>query len=85
MAAVRKVVLIASSSGNGKTTLGRELARRRGLPFVEMDALVHGAGWVEKLTRIGSPLASRLAALSGFSFLAVESVEPLPNDTTYDI
>jgi adenylate kinase family enzyme len=44
---VRKVVVMASASGNGKTTLGRELARRLGVQFVEMDALVHGPGWVD--------------------------------------
>jgi adenylate kinase family enzyme len=47
---VRKVAVMASASGNGKTTLGRELARRLGVPFVEMDALVHGPGWVETPT-----------------------------------
>ena len=44
---MRKVAVIASASGNGKTTLGHELARRLRVPFVEMDALVHGPGWVE--------------------------------------
>jgi adenylate kinase family enzyme len=44
---MRKVAVIASTSGNGKTTLGRELARRLDVPFVELDALVHGPGWVE--------------------------------------
>jgi adenylate kinase family enzyme len=44
---VRKVAVIASASGNGKTTLGRELAQRLRVPFVELDALVHGPGWVE--------------------------------------
>lgn len=39
--------MIASASGNGKTTLGRELARRLGVQFVELDALVHGPNWVE--------------------------------------
>ena len=39
--------MIASASGNGKTALGRELARRLDVPFVELDALVHGSGWVE--------------------------------------
>ena len=46
-APVRKVAIVASASGNGKTTLGRELARRLDVPFVEMDALVHGPNWVE--------------------------------------
>jgi adenylate kinase family enzyme len=46
-AAMRKVAVIASASGNGRTTMGRELARRLGVQFVELDALVHGPGWVE--------------------------------------
>lgn len=44
---MRKVVVIASASGNGKTTLGRQLAEQLDVPFVELDALVHGPGWVE--------------------------------------
>jgi len=44
---VRRVAIIASASGNGKTTLGRELAARLGVPFVELDALVHGPDWTE--------------------------------------
>jgi shikimate kinase len=44
---VRRVAVIASASGNGKTTLGRALAARLGVPFVELDALVHGPGWAE--------------------------------------
>jgi adenylate kinase family enzyme len=46
-AAMRKVAVIARASGNGRTTMGRELARRLGVQFVELDALVHGPGWVE--------------------------------------
>jgi len=44
---MRRVAVVASASGNGKTTVGRELARRLDVPFVELDALVHGPGWVE--------------------------------------
>lgn len=44
---MRKVAVIASASGNGKTTFGREVARRLDVPFIEMDALVHGPGWTE--------------------------------------
>ena len=44
---MRKIAVIASASGNGKTTLGRELARKLDVPFVEVDALVHGPGWAE--------------------------------------
>jgi len=44
---VRRVAVIASTSGNGKTTLGRALAARLGVPFLELDALVHGPNWTE--------------------------------------
>lgn len=44
---MRKVAVTASASGNGKTTLGRELAGRLHVPFVELDALVHGPNWTE--------------------------------------
>jgi adenylate kinase family enzyme len=47
VANMRKVVVVASASGNGKTTLGVELAQRLGVPFVELDTLVHGPRWVE--------------------------------------
>jgi adenylate kinase family enzyme len=44
---LRRVLIIASASGNGKTTLGRRLAARLGVPFVELDAIVHGPNWTE--------------------------------------
>jgi adenylate kinase family enzyme len=44
---VRRVAIIASASSSGKTTLGRELARRLEAPFHELDALNHGPGWTE--------------------------------------
>lgn len=42
---MRRVCLIATASGCGKTTTGRALAERMGVPFVEMDALHHGPNW----------------------------------------
>jgi shikimate kinase len=44
---VKRIAIVASASGNGKTTLGRELARRLDVPFVEVDSLVHGPNWAE--------------------------------------
>ena len=44
---MRKISVTATTSGNGKTTVGRERARRLDVPFVELDALVHGPNWVE--------------------------------------
>jgi adenylate kinase family enzyme len=44
---VRKVAVISSASGSGKTTLGRQLATILDVPFVELDALVHGPNWTE--------------------------------------
>lgn len=44
---MRRIAIIASASGNGKTTLGRRLAERAGVRFVELDALVHGPNWTE--------------------------------------
>jgi len=45
--AVRRISIVGSASGNGKTTLGREVARRLDVPFVEVDALHHGPNWTE--------------------------------------
>ena len=42
-----KRVNVKGTSGSGKTTFGQELARRLGVPFVELDALHHGPNWAE--------------------------------------
>jgi adenylate kinase family enzyme len=38
---------IAGISGSGKSTVGRALAERLELPYVELDSLVHGPNWTE--------------------------------------
>jgi adenylate kinase family enzyme len=41
---VRRVAVVGNSR-SGKTSLGRELARRLAVPFVELDAIHHQPGW----------------------------------------
>jgi shikimate kinase len=57
---VSRYAILASASGCGKTTTGRALAERLGVPFVELDALVHGPGWAEtpddELRRLVEPV-----------------------------
>jgi adenylate kinase family enzyme len=44
---VARRINVKGTSGSGKTTFGRELARRLELPYVELDALHHGPNWSE--------------------------------------
>jgi hypothetical protein len=44
---VKRVAILASASGSGKTTLGRRLAEALDVPFHELDAIHHQAGWRE--------------------------------------
>ena len=44
---MRRVSVIGSSSGSGKTTFARAVAERLGVPFYELDALNHGPNWTE--------------------------------------
>jgi adenylate kinase family enzyme len=40
-------VNVKGSSGCGKSTFSQELARRLGVPWIELDALHHGPNWSE--------------------------------------
>lgn len=40
-------ISVVGTSGSGKTTVGRCAAARLGVPFVELDAINHQAGWVQ--------------------------------------
>ena len=40
-------ISVIGSSGSGKTNVGRAVAARLGVAFLEMDALRHGPGWTE--------------------------------------
>lgn len=67
---MRRVCLIASASGSGKTTTGRELARRLGVPFHELDALHHGPDWTpatreEMLAKVEPIVASEAWVIDG--------------------
>src|SRR5688500_4629523 len=42
---VKRVAVIGTASGCGKTTFGRRLASALGAPFVELDAIHWQAGW----------------------------------------
>jgi adenylate kinase family enzyme len=54
-------IAIIGTSGAGKTTLGRELGRRLGAVFVEVDALQHKAGWTRATAEeLGASIRSAL-------------------------
>ena len=44
---MRRVAVIASASGCGKSTVARALATSLDAPYVELDAIHHQAGWTE--------------------------------------
>ena len=44
---MKRVAVISTASGNGKTTVARALAARLDVPYYELDALHHGPNWAE--------------------------------------
>jgi adenylate kinase family enzyme len=41
-------VLVAGTSGSGKTTVAARVGEVLGLPHIEIDALFHGPGWTQR-------------------------------------
>ncbi len=39
-------VSVVGCSGSGKSTVGRQLARDLGVPYIELDSIYHQPGWV---------------------------------------
>ena len=64
-------VNVKGTSGSGKTTFAQELARRLGVPYVELDALHHGPDWHQ-------PTAEE------FSARVREAMEELPDGWVID-
>ena len=67
---MKRVCLIATASGNGKTTTGRMLAERLGVPFYELDGLYHGPNWTpatreEMLAKVEPIVASEAWVIDG--------------------
>ncbi|MFI5927606.1 DNA topoisomerase (ATP-hydrolyzing) [Micromonospora sp. NPDC051543] len=74
-----------SASGSPKVRYGKD---RNGVPLADRSFQLERAvrdGWINKLHRLGSPLAARLDALVGSSFVRVTSVQEVSPDDTYDI
>uniref|UniRef100_A0A8C3AYR6 Threonine synthase like 1 n=1 Tax=Cyclopterus lumpus TaxID=8103 RepID=A0A8C3AYR6_CYCLU len=60
-----KNILLMGAPGAGKTTVGRIVARRLGLPFIDVDDDVLEAAWK-------MPVAAKLSAVGGECFLEEE-------------
>ena len=55
-------VRVVGNSGSGKSTFGRRLSTKLGVPYVELDALNHRPGWTEApVHEFRAEVASRLA------------------------
>jgi adenylate kinase family enzyme len=67
---VRRVCLISTASGCGKTTTGRLLAERMGVAFYELDGLYHGPNWTpasreEMLAKVEPIVATEAWVIDG--------------------
>ena len=81
---MRRVVVLGTA-GSGKTTLARELARRMGVPHVELDALHWGPNWTgapreEFRRRVSAAIAPQRWTLDG-NYAAVRDLTLARADT----
>jgi adenylate kinase family enzyme len=77
VASVRRVSVVGNA-GSGKTTLGRELAARLGVPHLELDGIYHQPDWVPLATdefarRVGEITAGDGWVIDG-NYTAVRSL-----------
>ena len=63
---MRRVAILSGPSGTGKSTFGRALAERLGVPYVETDSLVHGPDWVQVDPEVLRALLDPTLALDGW-------------------
>jgi adenylate kinase family enzyme len=71
LASANRRIIVVGISGNGKTTLGKQLAAKLDVPFVELDSLYHLPGWSEETLerfrdRVGAVTAGDGWVLDGF-------------------
>ncbi len=78
MASPMRRVSVVGNAGSGKSTLGRALAARLGVPHVELDGIYHQPGWTplaeeELVRRVGEAAAGDGWVIDG-NYTAVRSL-----------
>jgi adenylate kinase family enzyme len=74
-------IWVLGTSGSGKSELASRVARRLGVPHVELDAIMHQAGWVEASD--DEFQRGVRAATAGESWV-VDGNYPLARDVAFD-
>jgi adenylate kinase family enzyme len=69
-------ILVAGTSGAGKTTVARALSDRLQIPHVDIDGLYHGPGWVPRLA-FGADVAAFVATDAWVTEWQYSAVRPL--------